>query len=142
MIPLFFQVVLLDSASKAGMRLVIPSLATPIGGLIAGFVMSRWGMLSHLVRLGCFFMMLGNGLVASLKFHDESWKYLIYLFPANLGQGIVYPSILFTNIAAFAQAGKLEIEREIKLEKQTKGKGCGDGYGYGCGYPLMRTRMS
>ncbi|KAL5324904.1 hypothetical protein ACEPPN_006023 [Leptodophora sp. 'Broadleaf-Isolate-01'] len=104
MIPLFFQVVLLDSASKAGMRLVIPSLATPIGGLIAGFVMSRWGMLSHLVRLGCFFMMLGNGLVASLKFHDESWKYLIYLFPANLGQGIVYPSILFTNIAAFAQA--------------------------------------
>lgn len=108
MIPLFFQVVLLDSASKAGMRLVIPSIATPIGGLIAGFVMSRWGMLSHLVRLGCFFMILGNGLVASLKFYDSDWKYLVYLFPANLGQGIVYPSILFTNIAAFAQSGESE----------------------------------
>ncbi len=108
MIPLFFQVVLLDSASKAGMRLVVPSIATPIGGLVAGFVMSRWGMLSHLVRLGCFFMILGNGLVASLKFHDSEWKYLVYLFPANLGQGIVYPSILFTNIAAFSQPGEFD----------------------------------
>lgn len=41
MLPLFFQVVLLDSASTAGARLAIPSLATPIGGVIAGVVMSR-----------------------------------------------------------------------------------------------------
>jgi hypothetical protein len=101
MIPLFFQVVLLDSPSEAGLRLVIPSLATPAGGLIAGFVMSRYGRLSGLVRLGCFFMVLGNGLVASLGYHDSNWKYIIYLFPANLGQGIVYPSILFTFLAAF-----------------------------------------
>lgn len=106
MIPLFFQVVLLDSASKAGLRLVIPSLATPLGGLVAGFVMSRYGQLSNLVRAGCFFMVLGNGLVASLDFHDSSWKHVVYLFPANLGQGIVFPSILFTNIAAFEQNGE------------------------------------
>jgi len=104
MIPLFFQVVLLDTASKAGIRLIVPSLSTPIGGLIAGFVMSRWGMLGHLVRTGCVFMVLGNGLVASLKYQDSSWKYVAYLFPANIGQGIVYPSILFTNIAHFEQS--------------------------------------
>ncbi|KAH8812130.1 major facilitator superfamily domain-containing protein [Xylogone sp. PMI_703] len=101
MIPLFFQVVLEDTVLQAGMRLVIPSLATPIGGLIAGIIMSRYGRLSELVRLGCFFMMFGNGLVASLRYKDDAWKYLLYLFPANLGQGIVYPSILFTFIAAF-----------------------------------------
>jgi len=104
MIPLFFQVVLLDSASKAGLRLVIPSLSTPVGGLIAGFVMSRWGQLGNLVRVGCLLMMLGNGLVASLQYQDCAWKYVAYLFPANIGQGIVYPSILFTNIAAFEQS--------------------------------------
>ncbi|KAH8589728.1 major facilitator superfamily domain-containing protein [Bisporella sp. PMI_857] len=104
MIPLFFQVVLLDSASKAGMRLVIPSLSTPIGGLIAGYIMSHFGQLSNLVRCGCFLMTLGNALVASLQYQDSSWKYVAYLFPANIGQGIVYPSILFTNIAAFEQA--------------------------------------
>ena len=107
MIPLFFQVVLLDSASKAGIRLVVPSLSTPIGGLIAGFVMSRWGHLSNLVRAGCLLMTLGNGLVASLHYKDSAWKYVAYLFPANIGQGIVYPSILFTNIAAFEQSRKL-----------------------------------
>jgi hypothetical protein len=106
MIPLFFQVVLQDSASKAGLRLSIPSLSTPVGGLIAGFIMSRWGMLNHLVRLGCFLMILGNALIASLEYHDSSWKHVVYLFPANLGQGIVFPSILFTNIAAFEQSRK------------------------------------
>jgi hypothetical protein len=106
MIPLFFQVILLDSASKAGIRLIIPSLSTPIGGLIAGFIMSRWGQLGHLVRAGCLLITIGTGLVATLQYQDSSWKYVAYLFPTNLGQGIVYPSILFTNIAAFDQSRK------------------------------------
>lgn len=107
MVPLFFQVVLLDSAAKAGIRLIVPSLATPTGALIAGTVMSRWGKLGHLVRAGCLFMMLGNGLMGSIHYRDASWKYVAYLIPANLGQGIVYPSTLFTNIAAFEQSRML-----------------------------------
>jgi hypothetical protein len=106
MIPLFFQAVLQDSPSEAGLRLVIPSLATPVGGLIAGLIMSRIGRLSELVRTGCFLMMLGNGLVASLRYKDASWKYLIYLIPANLGQGMAYPAILFTFLAAFHHSRK------------------------------------
>ncbi|KAH8890166.1 MFS general substrate transporter [Thozetella sp. PMI_491] len=103
-LPLFFQVVLLDSATTAGARLAIPSLATPIGGLIAGIVMSRWGKLITLVRIGASLMVLGNALVASLKFEDSEWKYFAYIFPANLGQGIVYPGILFTGLATFGHA--------------------------------------
>ncbi len=106
MIPLFFQVVLQDSPSEAGMRLVIPSLATPVGGLLAGIIMSHHGRLSELVRVGCFLMMVGNGLVASLQYEDASWKYLVYLIPANLGQGMAYPSILFTFLAAFDHSRK------------------------------------
>ncbi|KIW17245.1 hypothetical protein PV08_04436 [Exophiala spinifera] len=100
-LPLFFQVVLQDSASQAGMRLVVPSLATPVGGVVSGIIMSRWGRLSELVRTGCLLMMVGNGLVASLKYEDSSWKYLVYLIPANFGQGMSYPAILFTFLAAF-----------------------------------------
>ncbi|KAK4138388.1 MFS general substrate transporter [Trichocladium antarcticum] len=103
-LPLFFQVVLLDSATTAGARLAIPSLATPIGGLIAGVVMSRWGKLVTLVRVGAILMVIGNALVTSLGFEDSSWKYLVYIFPANLGQGIVYPGILFTSLATFDHA--------------------------------------
>lgn len=105
MIPLFFQVVLLDPASKAGARLVVPSLATPVGGLTAGIVMSRYGHLAFLVRLGSALMVIGNGLVIFLKFTDASWKYFVFIVPANLGQGIVYPGILFTVLAAFGHEG-------------------------------------
>ncbi|TEA20502.1 putative transporter [Colletotrichum sidae] len=104
MLPLFFQVVLLDSATKAGARLAIPSLATPLGGLVAGVVMSRWGKLVWLVRAGAFLMPFGNALVTALQFQDSKWKYLVYIFPANLGQGIIYPAILFTTLASFDHA--------------------------------------
>lgn len=46
-------------------------------------------------------MCIGNLLVMSIKFHDAGWKYLTYVIPASLGQGIVYPGILFTFLAAF-----------------------------------------
>ena len=105
MLPLFFQVVLLDSPSRAGGRLAIPALATPVGGLIAGFIMSRYGKLIGLLRIGTLCMTLGNGLVTSLGFSDSTWKYYLFIFPANLGQGITYPSTLFTNIATFEHSG-------------------------------------
>lgn len=104
MLPLFFQVVLLESASKAGARLAIPSLATPLGGLVAGIVMSKWGFLIPLVRAGAVFMTLGNALTATLGFSDPWWKYFVYIFPANLGQGIIFPGILFTSLATFEHA--------------------------------------
>jgi hypothetical protein len=53
-------------------------------------------------------MVIGNGVMATLNYHDSSWKYIVYLFPANLGQGIVFPSMLFTNIAAFQQSRKYQ----------------------------------
>lgn len=105
MLPLFFQVVLLDSATKAGARLAIPSLATPIGGVIAGIVMSRWGKLIALVRTGAILMTFGNLLVTSLSFDDSTWKYTAFIFPANLGQGIIYPATLFTTLASFDHSG-------------------------------------
>ncbi|RAH49699.1 MDR family MFS transporter [Aspergillus brunneoviolaceus CBS 621.78] len=103
-LPLFFQVVLMESPAKAGARLAIPSFATPIGGIYSGFVMSRWGKLAYLVRAGSLLMCIGNALVMLLHFQDSEWKYFTYLIPASLGQGIVYPGILFTFLAAFDHA--------------------------------------
>lgn len=103
--PLFFQVVLLDSASTAGARLIIPSLATPVGGLIAGIIMSRWGRLAGIAQVGALLMFVGNMLVTLLRFDDARWKYFVFIFPANLGQGMVYPAILFSFLAAFDHTG-------------------------------------
>lgn len=69
--------------------------------------MSRWGKLITLVRVGAGLMMVGNLLVTSLSFEDSKWKYFVYIFPPSLGQGIVYPAMLFTSLATFDHAGKL-----------------------------------
>ena len=106
MLPLFFQVVLLDSATQAGGRLAVPAFATPVGGIVAGIVMSRYGKLITLVRIGATSMTIGNALVATLQFYDSTWKYYVFTFPAGLGQGIIYPATLFTNIATFEHSGR------------------------------------
>lgn len=114
MVPLFFQVILLESATKAGARLVIPSLATPTGSLIAGIIMSRWGRLIGLMRIGAVLMFVGNCLLSSLKFVDASWKYFVFIFPANLGQGIIYPATLFTSLASFEHDGETSTSASFK----------------------------
>lgn len=50
-------------------------------------------------------MFVGNLLVMLLHFDDAPWKYFTYVIPASLGQGIVYPGILFTFLAAFSHGG-------------------------------------
>jgi hypothetical protein len=67
--------------------------------------MSRYGKLSYLMRTGATLMFLGNLLVMALQFSDSEWKYFVYVIPANLGQGVVYPAILFTFLAAFGHDG-------------------------------------
>ncbi|KAL7922173.1 major facilitator superfamily domain-containing protein [Trichoderma austrokoningii] len=104
MLPLFFQAILQDSATKAGIRLSLPSLAMPLGGLISGTVMSRWGKLIPLMRTGLVLMTVGQAMVSSWAFSDASWKYVWYIFPSHLGTGIVYPAILFISIASHAHS--------------------------------------
>lgn len=45
---------------KAGARLVIPPLTAPLGGLISGIVMPRWGEPAYLVRTGAVLMFVDN----------------------------------------------------------------------------------
>ncbi|XDG07373.1 hypothetical protein ABKA04_006988 [Annulohypoxylon sp. FPYF3050] len=104
MLPLFFQVVLLDSPAKTGARLAVLVIVNPIGGIIHGVVMQRYGKMLGLIRSGAAFMAIGNALVTSLQFTDATWKHWVYIFPASLGQGIVYPSILFIALASFEHA--------------------------------------
>lgn len=105
MLLLFFQIVLLDSATKATTRLAIPSLATTIGDVIVGGTMPSWGKHHSLLRLGAALIALGTGLMGSFGFYDSKWKYIVFIFPANLGQAINYPAKRFTTLACFDHFG-------------------------------------
>lgn len=103
-LPLFFQIVLGDSTAKAGLRLTIPSLGTPIGGLITGICMSRYDCLQILLYAGVGLMALGNFLFLFIDRSTPGWLVCLFLVPANLGQGITFPASLFTFIFAFSRS--------------------------------------
>ncbi|KAK4150727.1 major facilitator superfamily domain-containing protein [Chaetomidium leptoderma] len=101
MVPLYFQAVRGDSPSEAGLRLMIPALATPVGGIIAGSLMHRGYPLCVNVRLGTATMLLGNLLATTMGTTGNRWKEFVYLVPANLGLGLTNPSVLFSFVSMF-----------------------------------------
>jgi len=101
MLPLFFQTVLSDSASVAGLRLIPLAIALPIGGLVSGIVMSQWGHLGTLVRTGSLILFCGCYLIYTLNEQSPQWKLYTFLLPTTFGQGLVYPSSHFAMLAQF-----------------------------------------
>lgn len=100
-LPLLFQINLGDSVSQAGFRLSIPALATPVGGLIAGIFMAKFDSFANIALFGTLFMAMGNFLALIISSSIPSWATNLLLIPANLGQGLVYPSSLFLFIYYF-----------------------------------------
>ncbi len=103
--PLFFQAVLLDSASVAGLRLVASSLATPLGGLTVGLVMKYCtarhpGTLRSLSRAGTGVFFAGSAVNLLLGMHDSAYKYAGFLAIGGFGQGMSYPASLFSFMGA------------------------------------------
>ena len=106
MVPLYFQAVRGDTPSAAGLRLMVPAMATPVGGVIAGIMMSRGYRLCHNVRLGTGLMLLGNLLACTLGTTGDRWREFLYLMPTNLGLGLTNPSVLFSFVSLFEHRGK------------------------------------
>ena len=100
-LPLLFQLEFGDTASAAGFRLILPALSTPIGGLLAGVLMERYKLLRSLAISGIFIMLVGNLLILTVTDSTSKWLLNLLLMPANMGQGLAYPSSLFTFIYAF-----------------------------------------
>ena len=85
---------------------MLPALATPLGGLFAGFLMQRRYPLCLNVRLGTATMLLGNLLAITMGTDGCRWKEFFYLIPANLGLGLTNPSVLFSFVSLTEHQGK------------------------------------
>ncbi|KAK6197845.1 major facilitator superfamily domain-containing protein [Scheffersomyces amazonensis] len=120
-LPLLFHIVLGDSTSRAGLRLAIPSLATPIGGIITGVVMNKYGLLKQLVYCGTFIMALGNFMSLLISPNVPNWLLDLLLMPSNLGQGMAYPSSLFTFIFAYGNQHQATSTSTIYLSRSIGG---------------------
>ncbi|KAK0658001.1 major facilitator superfamily-domain-containing protein [Cercophora newfieldiana] len=104
MIPLYLQAVRGDTPSATGSRLIVPSLATLVGGVLAGSMMQRGCQLREGVQKGTALMVVGNLLACMMAVmgpHGSRKAELLYLIPANIGSGLTNPSVLFSFISLF-----------------------------------------
>lgn len=121
-LPLLFQINLGDSTTKSGLRLAIPSLATPIGGITTGLLMARSSKHLPVIPLwGCFLMTIGNFGALLISNSLPDWLIDTMLVPANIGQGLAYPSSLFLFIYYFESSQQASSTSTVYLMRNIGG---------------------
>lgn len=139
LLPLYFQSVLGDSPSQAGLRFMIPSLSSPVGGVMTGLLMSRVGNLAKLMSIGCALMATGDWLVLLSSHIPVTW-FNFLLIPANVGQGLCYPAALFTFIRVFTPENHA-VATSIASISRSLGQICGVAVGSAIVQNVLATEL-
>lgn len=121
-LPLLFQINLGDSVTQSGLRLIIPSLATPIGGITTGLLMARSKKhLPNIPLAGTLLMALGNFSALFISRALPNWLINTLLVPANIGQGLAQPSSLFLFIYYFEASKQASSTSTVYLMRNIGG---------------------
>ncbi|KAM0275695.1 hypothetical protein ACHAQH_007492 [Verticillium albo-atrum] len=114
-IPLYFQAVLLTSATASGLRLVIPSVVASTAGAITGLLITRTRRLKWPLAAGTTFFVLGTAALAALQRGWPSICYLLVLVPHSLGQGFQFPGTFMAVLAVSEQRDQAVVTSTLIL---------------------------
>ncbi|KAL2070775.1 hypothetical protein VTL71DRAFT_13801 [Oculimacula yallundae] len=114
-IPLYFQAVLLESATSSGLRLIVPSLASSSIGTATGFLITYTKRLKIWLVLGVIFFIIGTVALSFMKRDLPDWAYLLYLVPQSVGQGFMFPATFMTVLAVSRQADQAVVTSTLIL---------------------------
>ena len=101
--PLYFQAVLLKSATTSGLRLVIPSTAASIVGTATGFLITWTRELKLYLLVGAIFLLIGTVALAFMQTGMAEWVYMLLLVPSSMGQGFMFPTAFMSVLAVSEQ---------------------------------------
>ncbi|KAI5867017.1 major facilitator superfamily domain-containing protein [Durotheca rogersii] len=115
--PLFFQAVLLTSATKSGLYLVVPTMAASATGTLTGFLISRTRRLKWPLTLGATGYLVGTGVLAGAlrRGTGPTWVYLACLAPASVGQGFQFPGTFMAVLAVSAHREQAVVTSTLVL---------------------------
>ncbi|KAI5806791.1 multidrug resistance protein fnx1-like protein [Peziza echinospora] len=102
-LPLFFQAVRLESATVAGGRLLIPSVANTLSAATTGVIITGTGKLGPTLRLGGGLLVLGSLSLCFMTPDLGEWAYNFLLIPSSLGMGFAFPSTIMSVLATSRQ---------------------------------------
>ncbi|KAM0448906.1 hypothetical protein ACHAO4_008131 [Trichoderma viride] len=114
-IPLYFQAVLLSSATSSGLRLVIPSVVASIIGALTGLSITYTRRLKWPVLAGTVWYLLGNITLCFLRRGMPEFVYLLVLIPQAIGQGFQFPGTFIAVLACGEQAEQAVVSSTLIL---------------------------
>ncbi|KAM7198156.1 major facilitator superfamily transporter [Rhypophila sp. PSN 637] len=89
-VPLFFQGVLLSSATTSGLRLLTCSLVSSSAGAATGLLITSTRRLKWPLVTGTTLIIFGTLCLSSLQRSWPSWTYVLVLIPTHSGMGFQY----------------------------------------------------
>jgi len=113
--PLYFQGVLLTSATASGLRLVVPSAVAALAGVATGFLITRTRRLKWAPALGATAYLIGTVALSSMQRGWPTWAFLICLVPSSLGQGFQFPGTFLALLALWEQRSQAVVTSTLIL---------------------------
>ncbi|CAM1511369.1 Fc.00g088820.m01.CDS01 [Cosmosporella sp. VM-42] len=114
-IPLYFQAVLLTSATSSGLRLVLPTIASSITGTSVGFAVTWTRRLKWPVLTGTICVLIGAICLSLLRRDLPKFVYLLILLPNSIGMGFQFPGTFMAILAASAQTEQAVVTSTLIL---------------------------
>ncbi|KAK4448092.1 hypothetical protein QBC34DRAFT_408122 [Podospora aff. communis PSN243] len=114
-VPLFFQAVLLTTATTSGLRLITCSLVTSITGTATGFLISRTRRLKFPLVIGSTLVMFGMLSLSSMQRGWPTFFYVLCLALPSAGQGFQFPGTFMAILAVADQSSQAVVTSTLIL---------------------------
>jgi predicted branched-subunit amino acid permease len=114
-IPLYFQAVLLESATNSGLRLVVPTLCSSAVGTATGFLITWTRRLKFPLQTGTIFLVIGTTSLSLMQRGLPDWSFLLFLIPSNVGIGFMFPSTFMSVLAVSDQSEQAVVTSTLIL---------------------------
>ncbi|KAH8780869.1 major facilitator superfamily transporter [Diaporthe sp. PMI_573] len=113
--PLYFQAVLLTSATTSGLCLMVPTIVSSTCGTATGFMVTWTKRLKWPLVLGAVLFLVGTVVLSSMQRGWPLFIYLIFLVPHSMGQGFAFPGTFIAILAASEQAEQAVVTSTLIL---------------------------
>ncbi|ORY65206.1 major facilitator superfamily domain-containing protein [Pseudomassariella vexata] len=114
-IPLFFQAVLLTTATESGLLLVVPSTVSSVIGTLTGLLITWTRRLKWPLWLGSLLYLFGIIVLAGMRRGWPIWAYLLCLVPSSMGQGFQFPGTFIAVLAVSEQEEQAVVTSTLAL---------------------------
>ncbi|RYP05689.1 hypothetical protein DL765_009761 [Monosporascus sp. GIB2] len=116
--PIFFQAVLLTSATESGLYLVVPTVMASTCGALTGFLITWTRRLKWPLTLGTSLIVLGTAALSSMQRGWPTPLYILFLLPfpaSSMGQGFQFPGTFVALLASSTQREQAVVTSTLML---------------------------